>query len=325
MASKLTIEEISERLLAHLRQELGASGLAYAKPPEILKYVQSAICAFELEAPPPELSGPLILRLRRRARLARFALRERAVHAALIEAGAPVPRALMASMGEGPLGLPFTITERVEGHPALGLWSGPFAFARMASTVAAVQLDLHALDTEAFLRTAERHGVQRDALTLDDPIDYIERRVRRNAIDWLAPGISWLHEMRRRGGGERVVCHGDLHGSNILLRGGAVEGVIDWEAAMVADPAYDVAATLSAIETRNDFSHVLRPLIRPAVARVRERYLRAYRSTRPLDMEAVRFYQARRLAFWMVQRPRNARRYAAGFRAVTSVSLQPPP
>src|SRR4029453_3103234 len=42
--------------------------------------------------------------------------------------------------------------------------------------------------------------------------------------------------------GEGVLCHGDLHPFN-LLRDGDRISVLDWTAALVAPPAYDVALT----------------------------------------------------------------------------------
>src|SRR5207247_1027477 len=37
--------------------------------------------------------------------------------------------------------------------------------------------------------------------------------------------------------------HGDFHPQNVLMSGRIVTGVLDWPNAMIADPAYDVAAT----------------------------------------------------------------------------------
>jgi aminoglycoside phosphotransferase (APT) family kinase protein len=42
--------------------------------------------------------------------------------------------------------------------------------------------------------------------------------------------------------GEVVVCHGDLHPFNVLVAGDRFS-VIDWTAALIAEPTYDVAFT----------------------------------------------------------------------------------
>lgn len=41
--------------------------------------------------------------------------------------------------------------------------------------------------------------------------------------------------------GEQRLCHGDLTGEHVLVRGGRVRGVIDWGDARVTDPALDLA------------------------------------------------------------------------------------
>jgi hygromycin-B 4-O-kinase len=40
----------------------------------------------------------------------------------------------------------------------------------------------------------------------------------------------------------RRLIHGDFGGNNLLVDGGRVTGVLDWEAAMIGDPLFDVAA-----------------------------------------------------------------------------------
>lgn len=325
MPPRLTEAEIAERLLAQLRQELALPALSYAEPPRIIKYLQSAVCMLRFAGAPEGLRGPLIARVRRHPRRARHAVQEHAVHNTLAGAGLPVPRVLFASAGGDPLGLPVTITERVEGRPALGLASGPLAFARLPPLVARLQHEFHAFDPGEFLRAVERQGVAPGDLTVDHLVARAERRARRRGLDWLEPLFARLRELRPAGRPGAVVCHGDLHGSNVLLRGRDVAGVVDWEAVLVADPAYDVAATLDAIETRADFAPALRPLLKPMVPWVRERYLRAYGPGPALDPEAIRYSRAVRLLPRIVRRPGKAHRYVHAFRRLTGVTIAPPP
>src|SRR5262249_39319819 len=85
-----------------------------------------------------------------------------------------------------------------------------------------------------------------------------------------------LAELRPAPGPE-AVCHGDLHPFNVLAEGDRVT-VIDWTAALLAEPAYDVAFTwLLLSDAPLDLPGALRPPIHVASAIVARAYLRRYR------------------------------------------------
>jgi aminoglycoside phosphotransferase (APT) family kinase protein len=76
----------------------------------------------------------------------------------------------------------------------------------------------------------------------------------------------------------RVVCHGDLHPFNILNNDGALT-VLDWTAARVADPAYDVAFTaLLLANPPLSAPAALQPIISKAGRVLSRRFIRAYRA-----------------------------------------------
>jgi aminoglycoside phosphotransferase (APT) family kinase protein len=83
---------------------------------------------------------------------------------------------------------------------------------------------------------------------------------------------------------------------------GEVSGVIDWPWAAVGDPAFDVGATVAI------FSHGpldMPGFARPAIGWFRRRfiadYLREYQKLRPLDLDAVRYYEALRCLGFMIE------------------------
>ena len=55
---------------------------------------------------------------------------------------------------------------------------------------------------------------------------------------------------------DRVLCHADLHPEHVLVRDGAVAGIIDWGDARVTDPAIDLAWPLHG--TNGGFAHAVR-------------------------------------------------------------------
>ena len=108
--------------------------------------------------------------------------------------------------------------------------------------------------------------------------------------------MAWLLEHRPPSPRRPAICHGDFHPQNILVSAGAVTGVIDWPNTVVADPAYDVAATRTILSlTPVELSAVpaalrwLIRLVRPIMVR---RYLAGYRRHHALDTGALAYYEA---------------------------------
>ena len=88
---------------------------------------------------------------------------------------------------------------------------------------------------------------------------------------------------------ERVLCHTDLHGGNMMLDARGVLHLVDWENAVLAPPEHD----LHFFEWDDRFAELFLP-----------RYESAFRPVR-LDDETFRFYYYRRnledLAEWVVR------------------------
>jgi aminoglycoside phosphotransferase (APT) family kinase protein len=84
----------------------------------------------------------------------------------------------------------------------------------------------------------------------------------------------------------RVGCHGDLHPFNVLADGGQTV-VLDWTAAQIAHPAYDLAFThLLLANPPLDAPKPLRPIINAAARRVANRFITTYRKLGPHPIEA---------------------------------------
>ena len=282
--------ELAPSLLAYLRATLGERGLEFSEPPTpVPGGFDTRIFAFRLGGAPTVFSGPLILRLLGLHHDPTRVRRERATQNALAGLGYPAPRALLATTDTAPLGGACLIMERLPGKSLLQA-----RFFNISRVLVETQLRLHALDAEVLLRALDQEGlaasaagaptISRDMVTLDGHLAQLEDRVVRGALDGLRPAMTWLLAHRPPEPARRVICHGDFHPHNILVSGSAVTGVIDWPNAIVADPAYDVAATktilsLTPVEL-SAASGALRWLVRVARPVMVTRYLAGYRRHR---------------------------------------------
>lgn len=294
--------DLGGRLLACLRDRLDEPRLEFSEAPAaITGGFDTRIFAFRLRGAPPAYSGPLILRLLGAHHDPGRALREGITQNTLVELGYPAPRALLASADPAPLGGAFVIMERLAGMPLIE--AGLFAISRV---LVEMQLRLHALDAEPLLRALAREdlastlagapSIGRDSMTLEGRLAQFAEHVARGSRDGLAAGIAWLVERRPPEPERRVICHGDFHPQNIFVSGDTVTGVIDWPNAIVADPAYDVAATKTILSlTPLELSAApaaFRWLARVARPAMVKRYLAGYQRHRPLDPGALAYYEA---------------------------------
>ena len=128
---------------------------------------------------------------------------------------------------------------------------------------------------------------------------------------------------------------------------GTVSGVIDWTYTRIADPAYDVGATIALFGQGPidlpGFVQSAAGIFRRWIIR---RYYGAYRRLRPIDSGAVRYYEAMRCLGFLVEAgehrqadlgviatpmkptafgaPRTVRGIVARFREITGVELALP-
>jgi len=124
----------------------------------------------------------------------------------------------------------------------------------------------------------------------------LDRRVTRPPIEGLVRPIRWLLSHGPPEPDRRAICHGDFHPQNVLMSGNAVTGVLDWPNAVVADPAYDVAATrvilscapieMAAVPA---VARLLARMMRPVLL---ARHLAGYQRRRKLDRTTLAYYEA---------------------------------
>jgi aminoglycoside phosphotransferase (APT) family kinase protein len=182
-----------------------------------------------LQHPP---SGPTLPTAHDLARQARF-MQAVAASGALV----PVPRVLAFCDDPTVAGVPFLVTERVEGVCLLG-----------APDVA---VDATALAFGAVDAMAALHSIEWQAVDLTSaPGSYLERQVRRwrdqlartptaERLGDLSMLADWLLA-HRPAAEERAIVHGDFGFHNLLVSGDRVTAVLDWELATIGDPLVDL-------------------------------------------------------------------------------------
>jgi aminoglycoside phosphotransferase (APT) family kinase protein len=307
--TSLDDSEIKSRLLAYLARVCDQPDIAYAAGPDrITGGRDAAIFGFELSAAPARFSGPLILRLARKADPMRVRL-EAIVYTTLAAMNYPVPLVAVTEPDAAVLGGPFMVMTRLAGRPladevdAVGkarslvgemrrLLALPVIVGGITDTWIDVQIRLHELPTQPLLQALTDAGMDTNLVTLDGQLKRLGAAIEQHRLDGLKPVLSWLAASRPQAASSMAICHGDFHPLNILADHGRVSGIIDWENVVIAPPEMDVGSALTNIATVPfAVPPLLRPVVRGLVWFFLRKYLRGYRRRQTLDDAAVRYFQ----------------------------------
>src|SRR5437016_3867128 len=310
--------EIARRLLHHLARSFECRDAAYlAAPVRIQGGFDTTIFGFTLVHVPPPLQGPLILRLSlANADPARVKL-ETIVQNTLADMDFPAPRVMVTESDATILGGPFMVMQRVPGkplgHAIEGFGAGssfprrlqllvnlPAIFTGIIEQWVDEQIRLHQLPVERLLQAVTAAGIDPRVITFEGQLARLRTIVERCALTGLEPGLAWL-DHHRPTQAQAAICHGDFHPLNILADSGKPTGVIDWPNVVIAEPAMDVGsamANISAVPINVPWP--LRLAAQAASGAALRRYERAYRARRPLDADAVRYYQVFRAVAQLV-------------------------
>jgi aminoglycoside phosphotransferase (APT) family kinase protein len=301
-----------DRLLEVLREVTGARDLRFAETPTRLGSGGEAVVdSFRLAAAPPGFGGALVLRRILPLKEPAQVRREAVAHRVLASQGFPVPRVLHAEPSDAALGAPFLVAERLPGrvllqevmrpselaaHPARIPGIAAQALVRVPRLLGGLQARLHRLDPEPLRRGLEDAGFAREAAGFAGRLRRLEERIHEHGLDGLAAGLQWLRAHRPTG--ERdAICHGDFVFTNVCVEGGDVTGVFDWSSVAIADPAYDVAATLSRLTSNvPGLPALLARLTRLVQRGLARRYLSSYRRAGSAEPACVAYYEA----YWLL-------------------------
>ena len=135
-------------LIAHLRDELGSSGVEYKSPPARLPGGYDAqTFRFEVTGGPPEWSRPLVLRLYEPHLAAEVAIWESVLQNALAAEGLPVPGAHLVCGDASVLGGVFLVMELLPGKQLI---SAPTEV--VFETLGRTHAELHRIDPASLIR-----------------------------------------------------------------------------------------------------------------------------------------------------------------------------
>lgn len=293
-----TVQEttgLAHKLLSYLRDRYSNPALDLASPlTQLQGGFETTIYRFSLHGAPPNLSGPLVLRLYPRFYGTGNATWESTVQNVMAEAGYPVARAHVVCTELSVLGGAWFIMDHLPGR-LLAAAPPETVPALLGETHAA----LHALDPQPLAHALRGTGIGAGGYSLDSRFDWL--RDRGAKLPWIRQGVAWLLDNRPSDPERLSVCHGDYHVLNVLQTGGKVTGVLDWGGFAIADPAYDVANSLVLITIPPKYLAGSLGLAQTDWNRVAELYLAAYRDHRFLDDTNLDYYRARRCVLGLVQ------------------------
>jgi len=195
--------------------------------------------------------------------------------------GFPVPEILLAGDRDAGLGRAYLVMAHIAGAPPLAGLDGVAALRRLPSTARAlpqllgsVMAQLHTLDPAPFLALRDT-GVSVETTDLLDSWTAWADALGRTDVATAAARLSEL----RPTPAATVVCHGDLHPFNLLVDADGKWTLLDWTAAVIAEPAYDISFT--SILLRHPplaVPRMLQPAIDAAGAYVTRRFQASYQA-----------------------------------------------
>jgi len=270
--------DLNDRLLDVIRAASNTPALVYARPPRPLTGgFWAELVAFSLADPPPGWPSDLVARLMPEAGTAR---KETIVQGAVAAAGFPTPAVRVTGGTDDGLGRAFMIMDLAPGGPLLSGLAGPGVVTealrlarRIPDVLASTMAGLHALDPEPVRDLLRQAGTM--PVTVPDLLGWLGDM----AAGWQRPDLAdsarWLLGHQRPASRD-VICHGDLHPFNVLAHGGQVT-VLDWTAALLAPPAYDLAYTaLMLAEPPLQVPAPARGLVRRVGRNLARRFVRRY-------------------------------------------------
>jgi aminoglycoside phosphotransferase (APT) family kinase protein len=294
---KPEIETISEKLITYLRDQLNTPLIDIESPLKPLQGgFETQIYYFQLKNAPGEFSKPLVLRLYPEFYGTGNATWESGIQKVLVAEGYPVAQVHLVCTDMSILGGAFFIMDFFPGKPMVTL-PMEAGFQLLGSTHAA----LHKFDPKPLIKSLVDQGTDESMLYLSNRFEGLKVKARN--FPWLRDAVGWLLDNRPPEPENLAVCHGDFHALNILVKDGAVSGVLDWAGFIIADPAMDIATTI--VLTTIPFKH-LAPTLGLDVSNVdfdvaSDLYLDAYRAVKPYDEGNLSYYRVRRCVNSLIQ------------------------
>ncbi|SCW78179.1 Predicted kinase, aminoglycoside phosphotransferase (APT) family [Sphingobium faniae] len=158
------------------------------------------------------------------------------------EGSLPVAEPLMAQGDASVLGSPFILVRRMAGSTDISHWKDkPGAGEALARTLAQALAKLHAIDVRRFLPEGEA------VRPLEEYVAAEVHRWRSKSLGWrirpnpaLDAGFAWAAANVPHVARAPVLVHGDVGFHNMLMDGGTLTALLDWEFSHIGDPLEDI-------------------------------------------------------------------------------------
>ena len=291
------IDQISERLIAYLRDEFNDSMIDYDSPlTQLQGGFETYIYRFKLNGVQKELAKPLILRLYPQFYGTRNAIWESTVQNVLAGEGYPVAQAYFTCTDMSILGGAFFIMDFLPGKPMI---MAPIE--TIPEVLGKTHAALHSIEPEPLIKSLSEQGIDKNTCRLSNRFDWLKDRA--SKLPWIRDGVDWLIKNRPPEPERLAVCHGDFHPLNILIQDGKITGVLDWSNFLIADPALDIANTIvvTTIPSKHLASTVEQDFSSVDWEMAAELYLDAYRSQRLSDSTHLDYYRVMRSVNALIQ------------------------
>ena len=218
-----------ERVGAWLGEPVTLEGTATTGSSSTTLFVRVGATAAVLQHPP---EGPKLPTAHDLARQDRF-LRAVAASGRRV----PVPRVVEFCEDSTVAGMPFLVTERVDGVCLMGSATCQVDAAPLARDAIDVMVELHAIDWRSLgLTSAPGSYLERQIIRWHDQLTRTPTATR---LGDLLPMKEWLLAHRPQAE-DRVIVHGDFGFHNLLVARDRVTAVLDWELATIGDPLVDL-------------------------------------------------------------------------------------
>lgn len=291
MIERMTADVISARIA-----EAWPGTTLAAEPAPLTGGFWASMYRLHLEHQPEAVPPDVVFRI---APDAAMGAKELAVQQSVADLGFPTPRVRLTRPADQELGGAWSVMDFATGTPPLGDLSGvaallraPKLFARLPAQLAGPMVALHALDPEPVSAAVEAMAPT-VVWRVDRLLEHFE--VAASALDRpdLVAAVRVLIDLRLPEG-DTVICHGDLHPFNLLVTAGGDITVVDWTAAIRAEPAYDVAFTAMLVGNPPlDAPGPLRAVVHRVGATLARRFIARYRTLAPgHDLSNLDWYGA---------------------------------
>jgi aminoglycoside phosphotransferase (APT) family kinase protein len=289
--------ELTEGLLDLLCEHLAEPELGYVgEPTRLTGGFWAELVAFRIAPAPADWDRPLVARVMPDPGTA---LKESAFQLEVAQQGYPTPAVrLMRGPEAGIHGRAVMVMDLAEGGPLLAGLDGVAAMAklptlarRLPAVLADVLARLHRLETGPVVQRLEATASPRP--DIDSMLDHLRSTAEHLDRPALAAVATWLADHRPASEPE-VICHGDMHPFNVLLDDQGRSTVLDWSAAVIAPPSYDLGFTsLLLAEPPLVVPRMLKPLVRRAGRWLERRFLRQYEAQAGVrvDADTLGWYQ----------------------------------